>query len=79
MNNVTPIRHYISDCQCYKEGRKLLVETVESIHNQYGLGHITDINFQVLTGNIGDASRETNAELRKASGKYIKLQENLNN
>ena len=54
MNTKETIRHYIYDYQRYKEDRKLLEETVDSIFNQYGLGHIrgTDINFQVLTGNI---------------------------
>ena len=48
-NTKETLKHYIHDCKKYDAERKLLEEEAENILNQSGLGHIMDINFQVLT------------------------------
>ena len=40
--------------------RNLLEKETEDILKEFGLGHIVDINFQVLTGYLVDVPRQAN-------------------
>ena len=51
--------------------RNLLEKETEDILKEFGLGHIVDINFQVLTGYLVDVPRQANQRMRIALGKFI--------
>ena len=52
--------------------RNLLEKETGDILKEFGLGHIVDINFQVLTGYLVDVPRQANQRMRIALGKLIK-------
>ena len=60
------INHYIYDCVAYDEDRKMLEKDIERILAAYGLQHIPDINLTLMTGNLEEAPRAANLELRGA-------------
>ena len=73
------INHYIYDCATYDEDRKMLEKDIERILAVYGLQHIPDINIKLMTGNLEEAPRAANLELRGAlagcitqSGRFTK-------
>ena len=65
------INHYIYDCVTYDEDRKMLEKDIERILAAYGLQHIPDINLNFMTGNLEEAPRAANLELRGALASFI--------
>ena len=65
------INHYIYDCDSYDEDRKMLEKDIERILAAYGLQHIPDINLKLMTGDLGEAPRAANLELRGALAGFI--------
>ena len=70
-NQKETVRHYIYDCKKFDTERNLLEKETEDILKEFGLGHIVDINFQVLTGNLVDVPKQANQRMRIALGKFI--------
>ena len=64
------INHYIYDCDT-DEDRKMLAKDIERILAAYGLQHIPDINLTLMTGNLEEAPRAANLELRGALAGFI--------
>ena len=62
---------YIYDCKKFDTERNLLEKEIEDILKEFGLGHIVDINFQVLTGYLVDVPRQANQRMRIALEKFI--------
>ena len=62
------INHYIYDCDTYDEDRKMLEKDIEIILAAYGLQHI---NLKLMTGNLEEAPRAANLELRGALASFI--------
>ena len=65
------INHYIYDCDTYDEDRKMLEKDIERIQAAYGLQRIPDINLKLMTGNLEEAPRAANLELRGALAGFI--------
>ena len=65
------INHYIYDFYTYDEDRKMLEKDIERILAAYGLQHIPDINLKFMTGNLEEAARAANLELRSALAGFI--------
>ena len=53
------------------ERRIELEKDLERILTIHGLQHISDINIKVMTGNLEEASKTANLELRNALTLYI--------
>ena len=70
-NKKETVRHFIYDCKQFDTERNLLEKETEDILKEFGLGHIVDINFQVLTGYLVDVPRQANQRMRIALGKFI--------
>ena len=71
------INHYIYDCDTYDEDRKMLEKDIERILAAYGLQHIPNINLKLMTGDLEEAPRAANLELRGALAGFIKRTERL--
>ena len=65
------INHYLYDCERYDRERIELEKDLERILTTHGLQHISDINIKVMTGNLEEASKTANLELRNALTLYI--------
>ena len=65
------INHYLYDCERYNRERIELEKDLERILTTHGLQHISDINIKVMTGNLEEASKTANLELRNALTLYI--------
>ena len=70
-NKKETVRHYIYGCRKFDTERNLLEKETEDIIKEFGLGHIVDINFQVLTGYMVDVPRQATRRMRIALGKFI--------
>ena len=65
------IYHYLYDCKRHDRERIELEKDLERILTTHGLQHISDINIKVMTGNLEEASKTANMELRNALTLYI--------
>ena len=65
------INHYIYDCETYDEDRKMLEKDIERILAAYGLQHIPDTNLKLMTGNLEEAPRTENLELKGTLAGFI--------
>ena len=76
-NKKETVRHYIYDYKTIDTERNLLEKETEDILKEFGLWHIVDINFQVLTGYMVDVPWQANQTMRIALGKLITSQGDL--
>ena len=70
------IQHYVFHCEKYNNQRNDLERDVEEILARNGIVQ-SEINLKVLTGNLEEASRSINGELKKAFGTFLRSTERL--
>ena len=69
-------QHYVFHCEKYNNQRNDLERDVEEILARNGIVQSV-INLKVLTGNLEEASRSINGELKKAFGTFLRSTERL--
>ena len=70
------IQHYVFHCEKYNNQQNDLERDVEEILARNGIVQ-SEINLKVLTGNLEEASRRINGELKKAFGTFLRSTERL--
>ena len=64
--------HFLFHCDAYKEERDCLEKSVEEVLYREGIFTVCDINLKVISGCIGDISRQGQNDLVGALAQYVK-------